>query len=201
MNNYGNDYNLSNPAQNGSIFAKELKPLELKSALEYEDIQYIEEEIIPYCILIHLENKFESFSEEWIEIKEGYEESKVAKSSNISFKFFHLENKDFSFKNTLTKNTYESNDNYKFLVVEKREELIITDGEVSKNNPHTNHSSDHRYFESTRNLEVKNATLAVILRRNKTENLMGKWRHEDQIEIYMSDRYRLDYLRLYLLNK
>ena len=180
------------------ISAKELPALEIKSKLKEEDLVYIEHEVIPFSILNQIKSNFELFSEEWVEFHNQEESKKTAKSELIEYRFFHLENSNFIFKNKLIQNTYFAEDGFKVRVNEIRKELLLTDGEIFKHEKTTSSSQDRNYQETEQIVGVFNASFTVILDREKITNIFGKWAHKDVIEIYMNERTKLDYLRLYL---
>ena len=180
------------------ISAKELPALEIKSKLKEEDLVYIEHEVIPFSILNQIKSNFELFSEEWVEFHNQEESKKTAKSEIIEYRFFHLENSNFIFKNKLIQNTYFAEDGFKVRVNEIRKELLLTDGEIFKHEKTTSSSQDRNYQETEQIVGVFNASFTVILDREKITNIFGKWAHKDVIEIYMNERTKLDYLRLYL---
>jgi hypothetical protein len=180
------------------ISAKELPALEIKSKLKEEDLVYIEHEVIPFSILNQIKSNFELFSEEWVEFHNQEESKKTAKSELIEYRFFHLENSNFIFKNKLIQNTYFARDGFTLKVNESRKELLLTDGEIFKHEKTTSSSQDGNYQETDQIVGVFNASFTVILDREKITNTFGKWAHKDVIEIYMNERTKLDYLRLYL---
>jgi hypothetical protein len=180
------------------ISAKELPALEIKSKLKEEDLVYIEHEVIPFSILNQIKSNFELFSEEWVEFHNQEESKKTAKSEEIEYRFFHLENSNFIFKNKLIQNTYFARDGFTLKVNESRKELLLTDGEIFKHEKTNISSQDGNYQETEQIVGVFNASFTVILNREKITNSYGKWAHKDLIEIYMNERTKLDYLRLYL---
>jgi hypothetical protein len=180
------------------ISAKELPALEIKSKLKEEDLVYIEHEIIPFSILNQIKSNFELFSEEWVEFHNQEESKKTAKSEEIEYRFFHLENSNFIFRNKLIQNTYFARDGFTLKVNESRKELLLTDGEIFKHEKTNISSQDGNYQETEQIVGVFNASFTVILNREKITNSYGKWAHKDVIEIYMNERTKLDYLRLYL---
>ena len=180
------------------ISAKELPALEIKSKLKEEDLVYIEHEVIPFSILNQIKSNFELFSEEWVEFHNQEESKKTAKSELIEYRFFHLENSNFIFKNKLIQNTYFARDGFTLKVNESRKELLLTDGEIFKHEKTNSSSQDGNYQETDQIVGVFNASFTVILDREKITNIFGKWAHKDVIEIYMNERTKLDYLRLYL---
>jgi len=180
------------------ISAKELPALEIKSKLKEEDLVYIEHEVIPFSILNQIKSNFELFSEEWVEFHNQEESKKTAKSEEIEYRFFHLENSNFIFKNKLIQNTYFARDGFTLKVNESRKELLLTDGEIFKHEKTNISSQDGNYQETEQIVGVFNASFTVILNREKITNSYGKWAHKDVIEIYMNERTKLDYLRLYL---
>ena len=180
------------------ISAKELPALEIKSKLKEEDLVYIEHEVIPFSILNQIKSNFELFSEEWVEFHNQEESKKTAKSEEIEYRFFHLENSNFIFRNKLIQNTYFARDGFTLKVNESRKELLLTDGEIFKHEKTNISSQDGNYQETEQIVGVFNASFTVILNREKITNSYGKWAHKDVIEIYMNERTKLDYLRLYL---
>jgi len=188
-------------AHSDTIPAIELPSLNIITTLSSCDVEYIENEVIPYSILKNIENKFEDFSEEWIEYFQGIEKREVSKSSKIEFKFYLLQNQNVSFRNKLITNTYQSNDNYQIRVNEYRNEVILTDGEVLKNDKKEMKTSDEHFFEKHQDLQILNASYIVVIERNKRVTPFGRWEHHDTIKVYMIDRMKIDYLRMYIGSK
>lgn len=185
-------------AQINTIQAIELPFLNITTKLSPEDQEFIENEVIPLGIIQNIQSRFSLFSEEWHEFFQGQDKKETAFSAKINYKFFFFENQNISFQNKLITNTYKSNDNFFVKVNESRKEVILTDGEVIKNEKKILKTADDMYKETYQDLELINPTYLVILNREKKTNPYGRWEHHDEISIYMNDRIKLDYLRMYL---
>ena len=185
-------------AQISTIPAIELPPLNIITKLSSEDMEYLENEVIPFAILKNISNQFIDFSEEWTEFFNSEIKKETSKSSKIGFRFFHLQGQSFNFKNKLISNKYQSKENYEVLVNEARREVILTDGEVVKNEKKIIKSADDLFSETYQDLQVFNLSYLIVLDREKKTNPFGRWEHHDVISIYMSDRIKLDYLRMYI---
>ncbi len=190
-----------NLAHSNQISAIELPSLNIVTNLSSQDLEYIENEVIPYSIFKHLENRFSDFSEEWHEITEEGIINKTAKSSKVLFRFFHLKSINANFKNKLITNIYQSKDTYKIKAHEYRNEVIITDGEVFKSEKNEIKSVDNCFIETHQEIEIFNASYLVTLNREKKTTPFGKWEHHDEIHFFMMDRIKLDYLRMYIGSK
>lgn len=188
-------------AHSNIIPALELPSLKIISTLSSVDLEYLEHEVIPYSLLKNIQNKFEDFSEEWLEFFEGNEKRVVAKSEKIEFKFFQLIETNITYRNNLISNTYHSNDNFKIIVRESRKEVILTDGEVIKGEKKEIRSADDFFIEKYQDIQIFNPTFIVLLERNKKTSPYGRWEHHDEIKIFMKDRMKLDYLRMYIGSK
>lgn len=188
-------------AHSENIPALELPSFNIVTTLSRYDLEYIENEVIPFSILKNIENKFSDFSEVWVEHFEGLEKRQVSNSEKLEFNFFHLYSNNLNYRNSLITNTYHSKDNYKIKVSESRKELILTDGEVIKQDKIEIKSSDDFFTENYQDIQVFNPTYVVILERSKKTSPYGRWGHHDTLKIYMKDRMKLDYLRLYIGSK
>ncbi|NBO17525.1 MAG: hypothetical protein EBV07_01380 [Proteobacteria bacterium] len=188
-------------AQTGTLPAVELPCINIVTKLSQEDLDYIENEIIPFAILKNIKDNFVEFSEEWVEIYNGIPKTELSKSNKISFRFFHLHSQNIYYKNRLISNTYQTSDNYQIIAIEARKEVLKTDGDVLKNEKKEIKSSDGFFRESFQEIEIFNLSYLIILDREKKTNPYGRWEHFDEILIYMTDRMKLDYLRMYIGSK
>lgn len=188
-------------AQTESIQAVELPYLNIINELSPKDIEFIENDVLPYSLLKNIQNDFALFSEEWQEFFHGIEKKETAFSADITYKFYHLQSPNLSFQNKLISNVYKSSDNFIIKVNESRKEVILTDGEVVKNEKRVLKSADEFFSEIYQNIQLFNTSFLVVLDRKKVTNQFGKWEHHDEYQIYMTDRIKLDYLRMYLGSK
>jgi len=185
-------------AQTNTIQAIELPSLNIITKLSKKDLEFIENEVLPLVFVQNIKTRFSLFSEEWKEYFNGEEKKEIAVSTKIAYKYYLLQNQNVTFQNKLTSNVYSSYDNFKVIVNEARKEVIFTDGEVLKNEKKILSSADDLFKEIYQDIEIINPSYMVVLNREKKTNPYGRWEHHDEIQFFMQDRIKLDYLRMYL---
>jgi len=143
-------------------------------------LEHFSEELVE-----HFKNSFELFSEEWTEIKPLGKVKRTFKSLKIGYSVHLLEVDTFEFENNLITSYFYEKDGDELLIVDLREEVILTDGKALKHpEEKTQDRQDYTTFKKQK-IKVDEAETIVVLKRKRIKNEQKNYEHHDEIEIYI----------------